>query len=274
MIARYSLNSLPIAIPKGHCRVHKSPVNPMHSPLTFLLTIDFNIILLLKPASPKRFLSLGSHIKSTAYYFSKTAFGKYFMFEMCHVSSQCASTDCLQIRLAVVSHVSAVADYPPLRLFCVYGYPTLREVLFLHILQGRVSCTFFHIIIIIIIIIIIFLRGIYTYIPQTNYVPREYSVASILLLLFMVLISLVSVLNLLYCYISTFRNMCAVPNMVVFCSSLTSCFPGMLLTYFLNDFEIVPVTPTVIGITFVFTFNMRCISVVRSLYFRIFSASL
>ena len=32
--------------------------------------------------------------------------------------------------------------------------------------------------------------------------------------------------------------MCAVPNMAVFCSSLTSCFPGMLLTYFVNDFEI------------------------------------
>ena len=57
------------------------------------------------------------------------------------------------------------------------------------------------------------MQGIYTYIPETNYVPREYSVAAILLLLFMVLISLVSVLNLLYFYISTFRNMCAVPNM-------------------------------------------------------------
>ena len=56
----------------------------------------------------------------------------------------------------------------------------------------------------------------YTYIPETNYVPREYSVAAILLLLFMVLVSLVSVLNLLYFYISTFRSMCAVPNMVVF----------------------------------------------------------
>jgi len=32
----------------------------------------------------------------------------------------------------------------------------------------------------------------------------------------MVLISLVSVLNLLYFYISTFRRMCAVPNMAVF----------------------------------------------------------
>ena len=116
------------------------------------------------------------------------------------------------------------------------------------------------------------MQGIYTYIPETNYVPREYSVAAILLLLFVVLISLVSVLNLLYFYISTFRSMCAVPNMAVFCSSLTSCFPGMLLTYFLNTFEIIPVAPINIGITFVFTFHMRCISIVRSLYFRILSA--
>jgi len=95
------------------------------------------------------------------------------------------------------------------------------------------------------------LQGIYTYIPETNYVPREYSIAAILLVLFMVLISLVSVLNLLYFYISTFRSMCALPNMAVFCSSLTSCFPGMLLTYFLNDFEIVPVAPIMIIIIIV-----------------------
>ena len=117
------------------------------------------------------------------------------------------------------------------------------------------------------------MRDIYSYIPERNYVPGEYSVAAILLLLFMVLISLVSVLNLLYFYISTFRSMCAVPNMARFCSSLTSCFPGMLLTYFLNDFEIVPVTPFITGITFGFTFHVRCISIVRYLYFRIFSAS-
>ena len=64
-----------------------------------------------------------------------------------------------------------------------------------------------HIIIIIIIIIISFMQDIYTYIPETNYVPREYGVAAILLLLFMVLISLVPVLNLLYFYISTFWSM-------------------------------------------------------------------
>ena len=79
--------------------------------------------------------------------------------------------------------------------------------------------------------------------------PRKTSVTAILLLLFMVLISSVSVLNLLYFYISTFRSMCAVLNMAVFWSSLTSCFPGMLLTYFLNDFETVPVAPIINGIT-------------------------
>ena len=63
--------------------------------------------------------------------------------------------------------------------------------------------------------------------------------------------------------------MCAVPNMAVFCSSLTSCFPGMLLTYFLNDFEIAPVAHIITDITFVFTFHMRFISIVRSLYFTI-----
>jgi len=93
------------------------------------------------------------------------------------------------------------------------------------------------IITIIIIIIISFMQGIYTYIPGTNYVSKEYSVAAILLLLFMVLISLISVLNLLYFNISAFRSMCAVPNIVIFCISLTSWFPGTLLTRFLNDFE-------------------------------------
>jgi len=68
------------------------------------------------------------------------------------------------------------------------------------------------------------MQGIYTYIPETNYVPREYNVAAILLLLFMLLISSVSVLNLLYFYISTFRSMCAVSNVAVFWSFLTSCY--------------------------------------------------
>jgi hypothetical protein len=72
-------------------------------------------------------------------------------------------------------------------------------------------------------------------------------------------------------YISNFRSMCAVPNMAVFRTFLTSWFPGMLLTYFLHYFEMVPVAPIITGITFVFTFHMRCISIVKPLYFKIFS---
>jgi hypothetical protein len=85
------------------------------------------------------------------------------------------------------------------------------------------------------------MQGIYTHIPETNNVPREYSTAAVLLLLFIVPVSLVPALTLLYFYVSTFRSLCAVPNMAVFCSSLTSWFPGILLAYFLNDFEMVPV---------------------------------
>ena len=90
------------------------------------------------------------------------------------------------------------------------------------------------IIIIIIIIIISSMQGIYTYIPDTNHVPSEYSVAALLLLLFIVLISLVSVLNLLYFYISTFRSMCAVPNITVCWSSLTSCFHYYYYYYYIH----------------------------------------
>jgi hypothetical protein len=36
----------------------------------------------------------------------------------------------------------------------------------------------------------------------------------------------------------------------------------LLLTYFLNDFEMVPVAPIITEITFVFTFHMRCITIV------------
>ena len=83
--------------------------------------------------------------------------------------------------------------------------------------------------IIIIIIIISFMQGIDRYIPETNHVPREYSVSAILSLLVMVSISIVPALALLYFYISTFRCMCAVPNMAVFCSSFTLLLLLLLL---------------------------------------------
>ena len=63
--------------------------------------------------------------------------------------------------------------------------------------------------------------------------------------------------------ISTFRFTCTVLNTSVFCRSLMSCFPGALLRYFLNDSEIALVVPFITGITFVFTFHMHCIYIVR-----------
>jgi hypothetical protein len=63
------------------------------------------------------------------------------------------------------------------------------------------------------------MQGIYTYISETNPVPKQHSVTAILSLLFMVPISLAAALALMYIYINTFLSMCAVPNMAVFCSS-------------------------------------------------------
>jgi hypothetical protein len=53
----------------------------------------------------------------------------------------------------------------------------------------------------------------------------------------------------LYFYISTFLSMCAVPNMAVFCSSSFSCFPVMLLRYFLNYIQMDPVALIIIHCT-------------------------
>ena len=71
----------------------------------------------------------------------------------------------------------------------------------------------------------------------------------------------------------TFQStrICAVPNMVLFCSSLTARFHGMLVKYFMDDFENVPFARIITGITF--TLHIRCVPTVRSLRFRIFSAS-
>jgi hypothetical protein len=67
---------------------------------------------------------------------------------------------------------------------------------------------------------------------------------------------------------------CAVPSMTFFCIFLTSCFPGILLRYLMNDREMVSLVPVITGITFVFTFHIHCICVVRSLYFKILSSFL
>jgi len=75
-------------------------------------------------------------------------------------------------------------------------------------------------------------------------------------------------------YSSNFRSTCAISSVAALCISLISCFPGMLLGNYLNDSECVPVAPLFTGITLVSAFQMSCIFIVRSLYFRIFSLSL
>jgi membrane protein YdbS with pleckstrin-like domain len=114
------------------------------------------------------------------------------------------------------------------------------------------------IIIIIIILVITIMQGIYNYIPETNHVYRVYSVGAVMYLQFVLHVVLLHPLKyILYFYISTFRSMNAPPNMAVLCSSLIPCFPGMLLSYCLSDFEIVPVAPLITAIAFAFTFHMR-----------------
>jgi hypothetical protein len=78
--------------------------------------------------------------------------------------------------------------------------------------------------------------------------------------------------NVLYCYINTLQTMSAVTNMVVFCSSMISCFSGILLRYFLNDYGMIPVAPVITGVTFAFTFCMQCTSLLKCFCLRIFSA--
>jgi hypothetical protein len=47
----------------------------------------------------------------------------------------------------------------------------------------------------------------------------------------------------------------------------------MSLRYFMKDFDMFRVAPNTTGITFVFATYVPCISVVRSVYFKIFTAS-
>ena len=60
---------------------------------------------------------------------------------------------------------------------------------------------------------------------------------------------LLPILNVLYFYISTSQSMCAV-YMTLLCSYVMYLL-GMLLRYFLNDFEIIAGAPIITDITFV-----------------------
>jgi len=108
-----------------------------------------------------------------------------------------------------------------------------------------------------------------------SHVSIVYSIAAVLYSQSALHVMLFPMINALYLYISTSCSICAVCSMAVFCSLLISCPPGMLFRYCLSEFEIVPVAPTVIvWHHFCFYIPLLCTFIVRSLYVRIFSASL
>jgi hypothetical protein len=110
------------------------------------------------------------------------------------------------------------------------------------------------------------MQGIHTYIPEINHVSRVYSITAIPCILLMVHITLSSILNSFVLYISTFRSVCAVPNIAVFCSSLTSCFPVMLLKYFLNYYYYIIIIIIIIMCRMSGTSNLKRYGTCRHTY--------
>ena len=72
---------------------------------------------------------------------------------------------------------------------------------------------------------------------------------------------------------STFRIMCDVPSIAVFCSESIECFPGTASKFFFRLLVTIPVAPVITGIIVHFSFHIRCISIHKLLYFNFLSAS-
>ena len=85
---------------------------------------------------------------------------------------------------------------------------------------------------------------------KRNHFSGVYNVVAVLYLQILVHVMLFLMVNVFFH--STFRSTCAVPIVAFFCSSVVLYFPGMLLRYFLNDFEFFPFAPVSTGITFCF----------------------
>ena len=71
----------------------------------------------------------------------------------------------------------------------------------------------------------------------------------------------------------TFRIMCDVPSIAVFCSESIECFPGTASTFFLKLLVTIPVAPVITGIIVHFRFHVRCIAIHKLFYFNFFSTS-
>jgi len=66
---------------------------------------------------------------------------------------------------------------------------------------------------------------------------------------------------------STFRIMCDVPSIAVFCSESMECFPGTASKFFLKLLVTIPVAPIITGTIVQFRFHIRCTSVHKILYY-------
>ena len=73
-------------------------------------------------------------------------------------------------------------------------------------------------------------------------------------------IMLLPMFNVSYFYSSTSQSMCAV-YVTVLCNYMMYLL-GMLLRYFLNDFEIIAVSPLITGITFVLFIIIKTIIII------------
>ena len=91
------------------------------------------------------------------------------------------------------------------------------------------------VVVVVVVFVITFMQDIYNYIPEANHISAVYSAAAVRYLQFVLHVMLFPMLNVLYFDMTTFRSMCAVRSMAVFCSYLISCFPGVFLRCFLND---------------------------------------
>ena len=74
-------------------------------------------------------------------------------------------------------------------------------------------------------------------------------------------------------YCSTFRIMCDVPSIAVFCSESIECFPGTASKFFFKLLFTIPVARIIIGTIVHFRFHIHCICIHKLLYFNFFSAS-
>ena len=72
---------------------------------------------------------------------------------------------------------------------------------------------------------------------------------------------------------STFRIMCDVPSIAVFCRESIECFPGTVSKFLFKLLVTIPVAPVITGTNVHFRFHIRCISIDKLLYFNFFSDS-